>query len=60
MYNPQDHNQNRPKKKKIYQSNGQIGFQLKNKLGVDEEERFLSPLGLDRDAEERRRSARVD
>jgi hypothetical protein len=58
MYNPQDHNQNRQKKN--YQSNGQIGFQLKNKLGVDEEERFLSPLGLDRDAEERRRSASVD
>jgi hypothetical protein len=58
MYNPQDHNQNRQKKKN-YQSNGQIGFQLKNKLGVDEEERFLSPLGLDRDAEERR-SASVD
>jgi hypothetical protein len=59
MYNPQQQipTTKIDQKKKSYQSNGQIGFQLKKRLGVDEEERFLSP---NRDAEKRRRSVSVD
>ena len=40
MYNPQQQKNPTTKidqKKKGYQSNGQIGFQLKKRLGVNEE-----------------------